>query len=100
MKTKCFSCVTVNTQTDLLSIFRKPNEPVKVDSFPDWPEFTLEDKKLMMIDYDSQLIDVPYKERMERMRSILLQSRNRRVNGDSPTPQPAGKFADSNTTSF
>ena len=46
-----------------------------------------------MIDYDSQLIDIPNKERMERMRAILLKSRDRRVKGDSPVPQPAaGKY--------
>ena len=60
---------------------------------PEWREFTPEDKKMMKLDYDSQLIDIPNKERMERMRAILLKSRDRRAIGDSPAPQPAtGKY--------
>ena len=77
---------------NFLSIFRNPNKPVIVESFPEWREFTPEDKKMIKLHYDSQLIDIPYKERMEIMRSVLLKSRHRRVMGDRPDAQTAGTF--------
>lgn len=51
-------------------------------SFPDWPEFKADGGKLMMINYGSQMIDVPFKQRMHRMRDILLKSRNRSAMSD------------------
>ena len=64
---------------------------MKVESFPDWPEFRSDENKMMLLDYDSQPIEVPYKERMERLRAVLLQSRNRQAKEFGPATQTAGK---------
>lgn len=79
---------------DLLPSFscRNPNKPVKLDSFPDWMPVTTEDGKLMGIDYDSHMIDVPYKERMQKMRQVLLQSRKRHTLGARLSEQTTGKL--------
>lgn len=67
---------------------------MKVEPLPDWPQYTAEDSKLMKIDYISQPVGVPHRERMERMRAVLLQCRNRRVNGDVPAaPQLGGNLS-------
>ena len=64
---------------------------MKIESFPEWPEFRPDESKMMQLDYDSQPIEVPYKERMERLRAVLLQSRNRRAKEYGPATHPPGK---------